>query len=58
MPRLLLVQCNRCGCNGSGKVNRTHRLISTNIASTRNRYGLFTHTCGGTLVAYDIEVGE
>lgn len=54
----MLVQCERCGCNGSGRVNARERLIAVNVAAMVTR-GRWVHkNCDGLLVAYDIDVSD
>ncbi len=51
--RDVLVQCDRCGVNGTGRI-AGDRLVSINIAAR----GLRHADCGGSLVTFDIEVGQ
>ena len=54
--RTVLVQCERCGCNGSGHTNARGRVVAVNIAAASAR-GTWRHIgCGGDLAAFDIEV--
>lgn len=53
--RAVLVQCDRCLCNGTARVS-AGRVVSVNLAATFER-GRPTHRdCGGSLIAFDIEV--
>lgn len=55
--RRVLVQCEKCHCNGSGTVNHRGRVVSVNLRA-EYRQGWLHMNCGGLLVAFDIEAGE
>lgn len=55
--RAVLAQCDRCGCNGTARVNGNGRIVSINLAADSHPAGRWLHRdCGGTFLAYDIEV--
>jgi hypothetical protein len=51
----VLVQCDACFASGTGQLSRG-QLASTNLPSITLRSAIEHRDCGGTLVAYDIEV--
>lgn len=57
--RAVLAQCDRCLCNGTASVNARGRIVSLNLAAAPHPARRWVHlNCGGTFLAYDIEVGE
>lgn len=54
--RRVLVQCEKCKCNGSGQATSTGRIVSVNLAAEFYR-GWNHRNCGGRFIAFDIEVG-
>jgi hypothetical protein len=56
--RGLLVQCSRCHCIGTGRVNARQKLTSVNLAAEHTRNGWLHAACGGQFIAYDIETAD
>ena len=51
--RDVLVQCDRCSCVGTGRLNGFGKLVSSNVPAVVGRT-LRHRDCGGTLACFDI----